>query len=297
MVPIDGLDLAVWEWPGDAPPLVFVHATGFHGRCWDAIIRRLRGRRALAVELRGHGRSAKPDPPYHWRAFGRDLAQLAARLELRGAMGIGHSSGGHAIVLLAALAPEALARLLVIDPTIFPRERYGQAPWDASFTLRRKNHWHSVEEMVQRLGAKPAFARWQPEVLHDYCAYGLLARDHHLVLACPPAVEASIYAESTAAESSLWAEIPTIRQPVTVMRAGKQRQPGVFDLSSSPTAPELAASFPHGRDVLLEGHSHYIPMEDPEAVVRELIAAGCQPRRSDQGTDARLGAFGNSGTE
>lgn len=274
MVAIDGLELAVWDWPGDGPPLVFVHATGFHGRCWDAVIRRLPGRRALAVELRGHGRSSKPDPPYHWRAFGHDLAQLAGRLELRGAIGIGHSSGGHAIVLLAALAPEALDRLLAIDPTIFPKERYGQAPLDASFTLRRKNHWHSVEEMVERLSAKPAFATWQPEVLRDYCAYGLLPRDHHLVLACPPAVEASIYAESTAAEASLWAEIPNIRQPVTVMRAGKLRRVGAFDLSASPTAPELAASFPQGRDLVLEGHSHYIPMEDPEAVAREVVGVG-----------------------
>ena len=108
------------------------------------------------MELRGHGRSGKPNPPYHWRAFGRDLAQLAARLELRGATGIGHSRGGHAIVLLAALAPETLARLLVIDPTIFPRERYGQPPMDASFTPRRKNHWHSAEEMVERLGSPPS---------------------------------------------------------------------------------------------------------------------------------------------
>jgi pimeloyl-ACP methyl ester carboxylesterase len=270
MVPVDGLELAVWEWPGADPPLLFVHATGFHGRCWDSIIRALPGRRALAVELRGHGRSAKPDPPYRWRAFGCDLAALAGRLELRGATGAGHSSGGHALVLLAALAPDALAELLIIDPTIYPPERYGQPPVDASFTLRRKNHWHSVHEMIERLRSKPAFAAWRPEILRDYCEYGLLPQGNHFVLACPPAVETSIYTEASAPESNLYPEIAGIQHPVTVLRAGKQRSLGVLDLSASPTAPDLAHKFSRGRDILLEDHSHYIPMEDPEAVIKLL---------------------------
>jgi hypothetical protein len=41
----------------------------------------------------------------------------------------------------------------------------------------------------------------------------------------------------------------------------------VFDLNASPTAPDLAARFPNGRDLLLESHNHYIPMEVPELVV------------------------------
>lgn len=270
MVPIDGLELAVWEWPGDGPPLVFVHATGFHGRCWDTIIRRLPGRRALAVEQRGHGRSGKPPLPFRWRAMGRDLVQLAERLELRNAIGIGHSSGGHGMVQLAAAAPGALKRLLLVDPTIFPPERYGQPALDVSFTLRRKNHWKSVEEMMERLAGKPAFATWRPEVFRDYCTYGLLPEGDHLVLACPPEVEASIYQESNKVETSLWAEIPTVQHPVTVLRASKQRRPGVYDLGASPTASQLAATFPYGRDVVLEDHTHYIPMEDPEAVLQEL---------------------------
>ena len=46
------------------------------------------------------------------------------------------------------------------------------------------------------------------------------------------------------------------------------RTPSTFP--SSPTAADLATKFPNGRDVLLEGRSHYIPMESPELVV-ELI--------------------------
>ena len=49
-VPEGQLKLAVWEWPGDSPTLLFAHATGFHGRCWDHIVQHFPGRRALARE-------------------------------------------------------------------------------------------------------------------------------------------------------------------------------------------------------------------------------------------------------
>ena len=65
-------------------------------------------------------------------------------------------------------------------------------------------------------------------------------------------------------------EIATIEQPVRVIRAGIARQPGAFDMSASPTAPDLAARFRRGRDVLLAGQSHFIPMEVPERVAEEI---------------------------
>lgn len=264
------VSLAVWEWTGDDPPLVFEHATGFHGRLWDSVARLLPGRHVYAIELRGHGRSSKPEPPYRWRAFGSDLAAVVRALGLEKPIGIGHSSGGHAMALAAALAPEVFRSLLLIDPTIFPAARYAEPKLDASFTLRRKNHWHSAEEMIERFRDRKPFAAWRPEVLADYCRFGLLPEDGHLVLACPPAVEASIYAESTAPESNIYSEIATVAVPVTVIRAGSVRQPGALDLSASPTAPNLAARFPHGRDIVLADRSHFIPMEAPERVAQEI---------------------------
>src|SRR5205823_3346713 len=145
---VNGLELALWDWPGDGPPLLFAHATGFHGRCWDQVIRSLPGRRAIAVDLRGHGRSAKPAPPYRWRDFGHDLVEVARQLDLTGAVGVGHSMGGHSIALAAALLPRAFSALLLLDPTIFTPEYYGQPTrHDASFVLKRRNRWASPGEM------------------------------------------------------------------------------------------------------------------------------------------------------
>ena len=270
IVNVDGLDLAVWEWPGASPPLVFTHATGFHGRLWDYLIRRLPGRRCLAVETRGHGRSAQPNPPYRWRYLGHDLAGILRRLGVRGAAGIGHSSGGHSMVQTAALDPDSFAAMLLIDPSIFPAARYGGPPLDFAFTLRRKNVWNSPQEMIERFSKRAPFANWQPEILRDYCEFGLVPNGDHLELACPPVAEASIYEESLAPDANIYAEVAQVAAPVTILRAGIARRPGALDLAASPTAADLAARFARGRDLVLEGASHFIPMELPDRVVEEV---------------------------
>ena len=255
-VHVNGVELAVWHQEGGGPPLVFAHATGFHGRCWDQVIRRLPGRRILAPDARGHGRSAKPAPPYHWPAFAEDLAAM----EIESAIGIGHSMGGHSVTAAAARRPGMFRALLLIDPTIFRPEHYGP-PEDWGFIARRRGVWQSPEEMFERFKDRPPFSTWDPEVLRDYCNYGVLEDGR---LACPPEVEASIYTHANAPDA--WFDVSTIGVPVTVVRAGNPWSPGRRDLGASPTDPGLAARFPNARDLLLEGRNHFIPMESPELI-------------------------------
>ncbi len=269
-VPVDGLSLAVWDWPGDGPPLLFAHAAGFHGRCWDQVIRHFPGRRCLALESRGHGRSSKPAPPYHWPAFAEDVAEIAEKLAIDGALGIGHSLGGHSVTAAAALRPATFAGLLLIDPTIRDRYSYGTPPVNASFIRRRRNRWASPEEMFHRFRNRRPFQHWRSEVLCDYCTFGLLPEHGEFVLACPPEVEASIYECSKEAEAGLHDIIPRVGIPVLVLRAGSTSAPGLFDLNTSPTDPALALQFPHGRDRLLVEYSHFIPMEAPDLVVQSI---------------------------
>lgn len=268
-----GVSIAAWDWPGtspDAQPLLFAHATGFHGRAWDEIARRFPERRRVAVDIRGHGRSAKPHPPYAWRDFGRDVAAVAEALGIERALGVAHSMGGHSTVCAASFRPETYARLLLVDPTIFPPEAYGGPLSDARFIAKRKNHFASPAEMVERYRNKLPFSRWHPQMLRDYCEYGVLPVNGHFELACPPAIEASIYHVSKAPQSNIYPEIARIRQPVTLVRSGNARRPGVFDLSTSPTAEHLASYFADVRDTVLPDVSHYIPQETPECVVREI---------------------------
>ena len=99
----------------------------------------------------------------------------------------------------------------------------------------------------------------------------MLRRNGQYVLACAPAVEASIYENSKEPPANVYAAIPKIKQPVVVMRAGRVRVPGTsFDLSASPTSPQLASHFANAREIVLPDASHYIAMESPDLVVQEI---------------------------
>lgn len=162
----------------------------------------------------------------------------------------------------------------MIDPTIYPPEAYGTPPVDASYIRKRKNEFHSTEEMIERFRNKLPFSRWHPQVLRDYCEWGILPKDgpnsNGFVLACPPRIEASIYEEAKLEGTNIYPEIAQIRQPVTLIRAGRERKPGVFDLSTSPTAVNLASYFAHARDLVLKECTHYIPQEAPGRVAEEI---------------------------
>lgn len=270
-VPINGVKLAVWEWLDPGPPVLFVHATGFHGRCWDQIVARMPGHHCYALDVRGHGRSDKPAPPYHWRTFGEDVATLLQALGLREVTAVGHSMGGHAVALAAALAPEAFARAVLIDPVIFPQERYNGSLLPEHFAARRRNHWASPEEMIARFKDRPPFNRWEPTVLRDYCTHGLLPAPNNdgFVLACPPEVEAAIYANSV--EANIYPDIARVSVPVHIVRSSHPVSMDSFDMAASPTAPDLAAHFSKGKDTHLPQYTHFLPMEDPEWVASYIL--------------------------
>jgi len=269
-ISVNGVDLAMWEWLGEGQPILFCHGTGLHARCWDRVIAHLAGHHCLALDLRGHGRSDKPGSPYYWRSFGQDVAAAAASLGLSGAIGVGHSMGGHAVTLAAALRPRAFSALLLLDPVIRSQDAY-VGPWKgADFVAKRRNRWSSPGEMFDRFENRPPFDSWDRAVLRDYCEYGLLPDGDGFVLACAPAVEAEIYENGPLPNADIYGEIAAIQIPVHVARAGKRFEPGDF-MRASPTTPDLASKFAYGTDLVVPENSHFIPMEAPPLIAR-LIA-------------------------
>ena len=266
---VNGVDLALWDWPGEGPPVFFCHGTGLHSRCWDQVIIELGGRRALALDHRGHGRSSKPPSPYYWRTFGEDAAAVASALGLSGAIGVGHSMGAHALIVAAALHPEAFSALLLIDPVIRPQAAYVGPFKGAQFVTKRRNQWSSPTEMFESFQDRRPFASWDRRVLRDYCDYGLLPADTGYVLACPPAIEAEIYENGALPNADVYREIASLQIPVHVVRARPVRDPSDVMLGS-PTTPDLASRFAHGTDLLISQYSHFIPMEAP-ALTAKLV--------------------------
>jgi pimeloyl-ACP methyl ester carboxylesterase len=103
------------------PALVFVH-----GWCCDhtyfapQVEYFARRHRALAVDLRGHGQSGKPEQDYAMAAFADDLAWLCRQLGVERPVVIGHSMGGVIAMVLASQAPDFPAAIVSVDSPILP---------------------------------------------------------------------------------------------------------------------------------------------------------------------------------
>jgi pimeloyl-ACP methyl ester carboxylesterase len=119
----EGVELAVdtWAAPGGArptgTPFVLVHGLASNARMWDGVAAHLgeRGHAAAALDLRGHGRSSKPDGPYDMATVADDLAAVIAALGWDRPVVAGQSWGGNVVLELAARHPAAVRGIACVD--------------------------------------------------------------------------------------------------------------------------------------------------------------------------------------
>ncbi len=278
---VGGTHIAAHHWAaqGDGVPLVFAHATGFHGRVWDAIIEKLPAHPVHALDMRAHGQSGG-GPVTDWRVLASDVAELLAVEGITGAVGIGHSMGAHTLLQVAADHPDAFRRLVLFDPVILAPEFY--APGQPLFTadnphpaIRRKRDFASPEAMIERFRTRDPYNLFDPRVFEDYCRFGLAPAPsgEGMELACSPEDEASVYASSRS-NPGIIAAAKRVDIPVLVVRA---LHTNLNDFKSSPTWPELAASLPQGVDLYRPDMTHFHPFQDPADAARiigEFIGEG-----------------------
>jgi lipase len=114
------MELNLHEW-GDraAPPLVCLHGVNAHGRRYRKLAEeRLADRfRVLAPDLRGHGFSDW-EPPWTIATHAHDVLETLDAAGVARAAWLGHSFGGRLALEIAALAPERVERLVLLDPAI-----------------------------------------------------------------------------------------------------------------------------------------------------------------------------------
>lgn len=262
--------------------MLLLHATGFHARCWDATIRALPANwHFMALDLRGHGRSYRPDSLSDWLAAADDVAAFAQAKIDKPVFAVGHSMGGYVAARTAALVPEKIAGLLLVDPVMMTPDTYAVEPGNLGGSpgdhpvARRRNAWESPEQMAAHFANREPYSHWLPEVLADYCRYGLVPAEsgEGLELACPPVLEASAYMGSWRNNPYGW--VGDIACPTTVLRARNAERNGAMDFSISPTAPDLAEHIAGATDIHWNEVSHFIPMEEPDRLaqlIRKLVS-------------------------
>lgn len=115
---ISGLEVALREWgPRDAPPLLALHGWLDNAATFDALAPLLPDFRILAPDLTGHGLSAHRPSGAHYYiwSYVEEVLALADQVQLPRFALLGHSMGGAVGLLLAAVAPERVSRLALLD--------------------------------------------------------------------------------------------------------------------------------------------------------------------------------------
>jgi len=265
----DGVGVAVHELGGAGPPLLLAHATGLCGPVFAPLAARLAARfRCVALDFRGHGDSVTPvEVDFAWRGLADDVLAVVDHLGLEGAVGVGHSSGGAALLDAEARCPGAFCGLWCFEPIVWP-EPPPLAPRMALIegALRRREVFASRDDAYAHFAAKPPLSALRPAALGAYVECGFAdddAGDGSVRLKCRREDEAAMYHQGMAHDG--FSRLADVSCRVVVALGG--RSPAI----GPQVARAQVAALPHGRLEVFDGLGHFGPLEDPEAVAAAVL--------------------------
>jgi len=100
-------------------PVIFLHSLAGNSQQWSAQLSHIRAsRRAIALDLRGHGQSLAPNEgDYSINSMVKDVQTLIEHLDIESFILVGHSMGGSVAGAYADAYPQRVAGLLLVDPS------------------------------------------------------------------------------------------------------------------------------------------------------------------------------------
>ena len=250
-------------------PVLFVHATGFHGRTWGRVIDFMpQSVRCVALDVRAHGSSSvADDDTMAWAGFADDVGIVVRALGLdNGPLhGVGHSAGATALVLAQLDGLASFDRLWLYEPVIFPTGwgEVGANPLAAS-ARRRRATFESSAAARSNFASKPPMSNFDPTVLDDYLAGGLRAlSDHTVTLACDPEREAMTYDNGPLHDA--YSRLAELRVPVALVRGSRSETmwQAVTEMQARLLQQVSLQDFP--------GSGHFGPMEQPQRIAESII--------------------------
>jgi 3-oxoadipate enol-lactonase len=252
----NGLDTHyLLEGPAGAPVVTFSHSLAADLHLWDAQAAALAGRyRVLRYDIRGHGGTDVPPPPYTLEQMADDLHGLLSALGIARTHFVGLSMGGLIGMTLALRHPGAAQSLVLADTT-------------ASYGPERKPMWDDRIRVAEAEGIEPLLDRtmeaWftapfrgqRPDVVDGVRA-----------MLRPTAVAGYVGAIQAIGYGDLREEIRAIRVPTLVLVGEEDRG---TDLGMATTMHERIAG---SELVVIPKAAHCSCVEAPEAFNRALLA-------------------------
>ena len=226
-------------------PVLFVHSAAGSTEHFAAQLAHLRKkRRAVALDLRGHGRSAPPpDGDYTIAALAADVVAVADRLGLERFVLVGHSLGGAVAAEVVGRNPERVAGLVLLDPASDARG-LPEAEKQGLLAAVESGDWRSTVEAYwgSMLGGSS-------ESVREFLLQGLRATRKDAVV---EPLKALLFHDAI----------------TPLSRYSGPKLSLITALNEIPTA--YHAQDPGLRHRKIEGTGHWLALDDPKAVNRAI---------------------------
>ncbi|BDX33369.1 O-methylpimelyl-ACP methylesterase [Mycobacterium antarcticum] len=158
---------------GSGDPVVLLHGWALGHEVWDRQVYEFvtSGRRAIAIDLRGHGLSSKPFDGYDVQRLASDVIGVIEGLELEHVTLVGWSLGGLTAFRSAIARPDLFARLVLVCSNGVAASRQPGLPFgaaaadvqDAVLAVELTDRVASREQQIRstmRKGTSEATIRW-----------------------------------------------------------------------------------------------------------------------------------------
>ena len=271
-VTVDGLSFHYRDWGGSGQPLLLLHGLASTCHIWDMVAPLLAEDHAvIALDLRGHGESAKPTEGFDFASVSQDVLGVINHLGGPAPVVVGHSWGGSVALDLAVRAPGSFQGMAWIDGGMIDVSARYSSVEDAKLEMSPPDFSGvKLESFIER-------------VLDRHKAGGMAPGSHEVVMANFEVLEDdTIKARLTRANhlriiEALWDHHPAelykqVQCPVLIMparqrsnSAGQERGQRRFM-----SVEEAEEQLPNSKTVWLENSIHDVPIQRPELVADVL---------------------------
>ena len=263
----DGTEIYYKDW-GSGQPIVFHHGWPLSADDWDFHMQffLMKGYRVIAHDRRGHGRSSQTSGGHEMNTYAADVAELTAALDLKGAIHVGHSTGGGEVAHYVARAtPGRVARAVLISavpPIMVKSEKNpGGTPiavfdgFRAALAANRAQFYRDVPEGpfygYNRPGAKP-----MQGVIDNWWRQGMMG-----------AINAHYECIKAFSETDFTEDLKKIEVPTLVMHGDDDQIVPYAD--AGPLSVKLLK---HGTLKTYAGYPHGMPTTHADVISADLLA-------------------------
>jgi pimeloyl-ACP methyl ester carboxylesterase len=222
---------------GEGSPVILLHGGLGHSGNWSLQVPALvaDGYQAILIDSRGHGESTRDQQPFHYQRMAKDVLAVMDALRLDRSALVGWSDGATVAMLVAATAPERVTGVMFFASNLDP-SGVKQIGDPMPLTLQR------------------CFARHAK----DYAALSSTPDDFETFVSD---VTRMMQSEPDFSKSELLA----IRVPVTIVHSEND------EFIKREHADYLARTISNKTPVVLEGVSHFAPLQRPDLFNRAML--------------------------